>query len=68
MLGVFYRILDVDEMTGSDYLKHLLLGCLDNLLTKLSMSDGDQGESLFQTFYTHFLLLLCSTVIVNWGF
>ena len=43
MLGVFYRILDVDEMTGSDYLKHLLLGCLDNLLTKLSISDEEQG-------------------------
>ena len=58
MTGIFYRILDVDEMTGSDYLKHLLLGCLDNLLTKLSVSYEDQGESLFQTFYAHILLLL----------
>ena len=65
MTGIIYRILEVDDMTGSDYLKHLLLGCLDNLLTKLSMSDEDQGEYFFQKFHTHILLLLCSTVIVN---
>lgn len=37
-----YRVLDMEEMTGGDYIKHLLLGCLDNLLNKLSQSDDEQ--------------------------
>lgn len=38
-----YRLLDMDHVTGCDYIKHLLMGCLDNLLNKLSQSEDEQG-------------------------
>ena len=42
----YYRLLEMTEESNSDYLKQLLLGCLENGLSKIGLSTQYKGTAV----------------------